>query len=81
MDNHIINKQCGVCHNEFQFSKHKYNGKYIRSYDLWVCTNCWESNWDGWSPCREPKILEHLKEKNLSIPNRNSKGLLPRGLN
>ena len=58
--------------------RHKYDGKQIPRYSLDVCSTCYEGNWDGWTPHYESKILLHLKEKGLPMPERNDNGLLPR---
>jgi hypothetical protein len=39
---------------------------------------CYEGNWDGWSKTYEDKIIKHLREKDLEVPERNENGLLPR---
>ena len=69
---------CDLCGNSYQMGRHKYDGKQIPKYKLGVCKICYESNWDGWSPNDEPKILLHLEKNNIEIPSRNENGLLPR---
>ena len=39
---------------------------------------CLVVNWDGWNPRYEETLLNRVKEKGLPVPERNSKGLLPR---
>lgn len=73
-----IMDSCFICGSQFQMGPHHYDGKFISSYQISVCNSCWNSNWDGWVPHYEQKLLAHLKEKNISIPKRNSKGWLPR---
>lgn len=69
---------CQMCGSEFQMGRGIYNGKHISRYDLDVCKTCYESNWDGWAPQFEPKLLAHIKEKGIAVPQRNEKGWLPR---
>jgi len=69
---------CQLCGASYQMGRHKYDGKQIPKYNLGVCRMCYEGNWDGWSPQYEQKIIAHLKENNLPIPERNENGLLPR---
>jgi len=70
--------QCFMCRKEFQFSPHIYAGRHIPAYNITVCDTCYKSNWDGWAPHYERKLIEHLKKENLPIPERNEKGWLPR---
>ncbi len=70
---------CFACGSTFQFGPHIYDGKHIRKYEITVCSGCYEGNWDGWAPHYEEKILKHLNEKELPVPNRNEAGYLPRG--
>ncbi|HHQ6573141.1 TPA: hypothetical protein ACSTLY_000283 [Serratia fonticola] len=71
--------KCDICGAEARFGPQIYQGRVLQLYgSAFCCDNCWESNWDGWSPHSEPKILAILKEKNLPIPERNENGYLPR---
>lgn len=56
----------------------KYEGKHVPKYQFTVCKTCYEGNWDGWSPTYEKQIISYLNENAIPIPERNSKGLLPR---
>lgn len=69
---------CDVCGGQYQMGRHKYDGKQIPRYQLGVCKMCYDSNWNGWTPEYEQKILDHLIEKGLPEPDRNENGLLPR---
>jgi hypothetical protein len=70
--------KCDVCETSFQFGRHIYDGKFIPTYQIQVCSGCYEANWDGWGPLAEPIILAHLEKKGLPVPRRNGKGWLPR---
>ena len=77
----ILHK-CGLCNSEYEYGFGKYNGRPLKLYGyLSCCDTCWNSNWDGWAPHYEEKLLNFLKEKKLPIPARNSKGWLPRDEN
>ena len=69
---------CDLCGSKYQMGRHIYNGNHIPLYNLDVCELCYKGNWDGWSQHEEKKILNHLKEKGLPVPERNKIGLLPR---
>jgi hypothetical protein len=58
---------------------HIYEGKHIAIYELDVCKSCYDSNWDGWAPHHEEKLIGHLQAKGIPIPDRNDKGWYPRG--
>ncbi len=70
---------CQMCSSSYQMGRHIYDGKHIARYNLDVCKTCYDGNWDGWAPHYEEKLLAHLKEQNISVPERNEKGWYPRG--
>ena len=70
--------KCFMCGEEYQFGPHIYRGQYIPRYQIGVCNNCYKTNWDGWAPEYEDKLIKHLKSKKLPIPKRNQKGWIPR---
>jgi uncharacterized protein with PIN domain len=72
-------QRCESCGNEFKYGYHNYDGQFIKTYQILVCSVCYETNWDGWHPNHEKKILQKLKENNSPIPERNTNGYLPRG--
>lgn len=69
---------CFFCDTSFQTSDHIYRGKHIAQYQIDVCEGCYTGNWDGWAPHFEGRLVSHLKEKGLPIPDRNEKEWLPR---
>ena len=71
-------KQCFLCSQQFQYGPHLYDGEYIPAYKIVVCMICYKANHDGWASHYEEKIISHLKEKGLPIPDRQEKGYLPR---
>ncbi|WP_139816892.1 hypothetical protein [Escherichia coli] len=74
-----VYRKCEICGKDIRFGPHLYEAHRLELYgNVFCCHDCWENNWDGWSPNAEPTILRILKEKNLQIPERNKKGWLPR---
>lgn len=69
---------CPLCGEKYPNGPHRYDGCHSKLFDLWVCSNCWDANWDGWAPHYERFLLDHLKKKGLPIPKRNAKGWFPR---
>lgn len=57
---------------------HRYDGRLISRYQIQVCRSCYSSNWDGWNPDAENKIIPHLVSKILSLSTRNIVGFIPR---
>jgi hypothetical protein len=78
MNRQKIILQCEVCGADYQLGPHRYEGHKCSGYDIFVCHTCYSSNWDGWGPMHEPKILRILEEKKLPEPKRNPAGWLPR---
>lgn len=70
---------CPVCDKKFQMEMHRYEGKWIPTYKITVCSSCYRNNWDGWQPQSEEKVTEVLRSEGLPGPTRNSKQLRPRG--
>ena len=62
---------CPLCGNEYQHGPHLYEGHNLKLYGIWVCNNCYEFNWDGWTSHNEEKLLKILKENGLPTPERN----------
>ena len=70
---------CRMCGASFEHGPHVYQGREIKRYKLLVCESCHKSNAEGWKPALEGKLLDHLRANNLPVPQRNAKGLIPRG--
>ena len=69
---------CDLCGSQYQHGPHRYEGHNLKRYEMMVCDTCWQSNWDGWAPQYENRIIEHTKSKGMTLPSRNDNGLLPR---
>lgn len=71
--------KCDVCGAMYQHGPHRYEGHKLKLYgNIFCCDSCWQGNWDGWAPHYEKMLLDHLRQKNLPVPERNAKGWLPR---
>ena len=71
-------ERCDLCRAEFQYGPVAYFGTYVPTYLVMACNRCYAANWDGWAPSLEQRVIRNLKAKGLRIPERNTKGLLPR---
>ena len=72
--------KCDVCDASYQHGPHRYEGHSLSLYGkIFACDLCWNGNHDGWAPALEACLLAHLKRQGLPVPQRNEKGLLPRG--
>jgi len=70
---------CDVCSGKYHMSQGLHEGHKLDLYGgVFACDSCWKSNWDGWSPLREPRLIQICNQKKISIPLRNDKGWLPR---
>ncbi|XOV83696.1 MAG: hypothetical protein ACFHXK_00985 [bacterium] len=47
-------------------------------YNMTVCAQCWSDAESGWPTAFEPSLFDALKRGGLLIPDRNSRGRLPR---
>ena len=70
--------QCFCCQQGFRFGPGRYDGRHVAAYDISVCDACYETNWDGWAPHMDSRLVAHMKAKQRTVPERNSKGWLPR---
>lgn len=77
MDSDEIMFKCDLCSRSFQFGHHKYDGKYLKKYEMSVCQGCLNSNWDGVGPSLEKQFTDHLYSKNIPLPEKNAKGWYP----
>lgn len=57
---------------------HRWEGRLVQAYKMFVCRTCYEANWDGWNPMYESKIITHLNQKGIAVPARNANDWLPR---
>lgn len=78
-ENDHIYIPCSICGKDERYGPDLYKGHHLHLYGgVFCCDNCWKGNWDGWGPLHEHKLLKILESENLPIPDRNSKGWLPR---
>jgi hypothetical protein len=74
----MITERCDLCGRVFQYGPVAYFGTYVPTYQVMACNKCYAANSDGWAPDLEEAVTRNLKAKRLRIPERNTKGLLPR---
>jgi hypothetical protein len=73
-----IIERCDLCGARFQYGPLAYFGTYVLTYQVMACNKCYAANWDGWAQSLEETVTRSLRAKGLRIPERNTKGLLPR---
>ena len=73
-----IIEHCDLCGQGFQYGRTGGLGTYVPAYQVMACNSCYAANWDGWALRLEESVTRSLKAKGLRIPERNTKGLLPR---
>jgi hypothetical protein len=81
MKKESIKFSCFTCSTEYEMGFGVYEGKRISLYGgIYVCPTCYNGNVEGWNnPAVEEKLINHLKEEGLPVPERNENRLLPRG--
>jgi hypothetical protein len=62
-----IMRSCFLCTLPFQFGPHSYDGKYIRQWDIEVCSRCYDGNHDGVVPEQHPRLVQHLNTKGIKV--------------
>ena len=69
--------ECFVCGKPIRMGPQHYEGRFLRRYQVRICTPCADMNRIGWAPRNEDRLLAHLSERGIPIPERNMKGWLP----
>ena len=70
--------RCDICGGKFYQGMGYYPLRKVGGYELFCCQICYDGNWDGWNPRREPRLLARLKELGVEPPPRLANRLLPR---
>lgn len=70
--------KCPTCSFNYQHGPQIYNGRKLSGYQLQVCKNCYDGNWDGWTSQHNKLLLNRCKELGINPPSYNKKGYLPR---
>lgn len=73
-----IVSRCQLCCAEFEYGRHPDAGRYIAAYQISVCETCYRGNSEGWARHHEERLIAHLTDKCLRVPQRNWRGRLPR---
>lgn len=70
---------CFICRSRFPFGDdHKYYGRWLASYQIYVCSRCLEGNWDGLANSDAiRRLFEHLDDLDIERPEPNGKGWIP----
>jgi|1185.fasta_scaffold195262_3 hypothetical protein len=74
-----IVRLCDACGSKFRYGPDRYDGRWLRGFQMLICMSCFNGNLDGWNVASEPRVRAHLASKGIAVPGRNDKGLLPRG--
>jgi hypothetical protein len=57
---------CFLCNKHFRDGPGAY-GKYVRQWDITVCSDCYRRNQEGIVPDQNHHLLEHLNTKGIKI--------------
>jgi hypothetical protein len=64
---------CFVCKAAFQFGPHAYRGRRVPAWNMMVCNDCYDGNWDGIVPAVRPHLIPYLESLGLTVKH-NAKG-------
>jgi len=70
--------RCDLCRKPIVDEPHRHEWHWLKHYEMMLCPICFQGNWDGIGPVFERAFEKHLKDKNIPLPARNSKGRYPR---
>jgi hypothetical protein len=56
---------CFLCKKSFEFGSDVYRGRQIPVWNIMVCNDCREGNWDGIAPETHPDLISYLKSRNI----------------
>lgn len=69
-------QQCALCHREFQFGHHRYDGRHIPQWNVYICEWCEAGNADGIQPHQHQDLINDLRARGVVVQ-LNSRGWLP----
>jgi hypothetical protein len=69
--------ECFVCGKPMKMAPQHCEGRFLRRYQVRICTPCSDMNRIGWAPRNEVRLLAHLAERGIPFPERNMQGWLP----
>ena len=72
-DDSIPKYKCGLCGNTVMMGGGRWDGKYIKAWDLVACNGCRSANHDGIVPGTYPALHRHLEAKGIT-PQLNQSG-------
>ena len=75
MNENKILAACFMCKRHVQVGPHRYEGRNVPAWGVFICDKCKSGNWDGIVPASYPHLIEHLKSKRIEIV-LNAKGWL-----
>ena len=71
-------RDCEVCAQSLEYGPHRHELRRIALYDIFACTACLQSNWDGWAPHLEERVVKKLRASSMAEPKRLENGSLLR---
>ena len=69
--------RCDLCRMPVIHGPRRYDGHWIKRYQMFLCHPCFAGNWDGIGPMLEPLFRAHLTKHGIEVPQRNEKGGIP----
>lgn len=58
---------CFLCGRKFAFGRNAYHGRYVRAWDVMICSGCESGNWDGVVIHAHPQLVERIKALGMPV--------------
>jgi hypothetical protein len=68
---------CELCGDPHQMGPDRYDGEVLSRYQMEVCHRCLRAHSKGLPRALESRLIAHLEEHGIPLPERNPKGLFP----
>lgn len=59
--------ECFMCKRDVQAGPHRFEGRNVPAWGIFICHGCRDGNWDGIVPATYPHLIDHLKSKGIKI--------------
>lgn len=68
---------CVFCQDSFRHGPHAGEGRYLKHYEMWLCSTCVLFNNDGVSDAHKELFEKHLELNGIELPKLNTNGRYP----
>ena len=70
--------ECFLCEQHKQSGPHRYDGRTVAAWGIWICSQCRSGNWDGvlTGSTQGQRLIKYLESKGIQV-HLNKLGHLP----